>query len=185
MSRASHLRLVEPASSRATVASDHAALDIDELFRELAPYVAAVGLRLLGRRDEVEDLVQDVFLDAHRAREKLRVHHEAKRWLTVVAVRKARRRLRVRRMRGWLHLGRREEPEDLAATGAKPEDRVFLGQLYAVLDRLPVQERVAWTLRHVQGEQVKTIADSLRCSLATAKRRIAAAQDKIAREMSR
>lgn len=161
------------------------ALDIDELFRELAPYVAAVGLRLLGRRDEVDDLVQDVFLDAHRAREKLRVRHEAKRWLTVVAVRRARRRLRVRRLRGWLQLDDHDPRSDPPAPGATPEDAAFAAQMYQVLDRLPVEQRLAWTLRHVQGEELKTVAELLGCSLATVKRRITAAHDAMTREVTR
>jgi RNA polymerase sigma-70 factor, ECF subfamily len=160
-------------------------LDIDELFRELAPYVAAVGLRLLGRRDEVDDLVQDVFLDAHRAREKLRVRHEAKRWLTVVAVRRARRRLRVRRLRGWLQLDEHDPRADPIAPGATPEDAAFAAQMYAVLDRLPVEQRLAWTLRHVQGEELKTVAELVGCSLATVKRRIAAAHDAMTKEVAR
>lgn len=160
-------------------------LDIDALFRELAPYVAAVGMRLLGRRDEVDDLVQDVFLDAHRAREKLRVRHEAKRWLTVVAVRRARRRLRVRRLRGWLHLDDHDPRAEPIAPGASPEEAAFAEEMYAMLDRLPVQERLAWTLRYVQGEELRTVAELLGCSLATAKRRIAAAHAAMTREVAR
>ena len=54
------------------VSDDGEPVEIDGLFRDHASYVAAIGLRLLGRRDEVDDLVQDVFLAAHRARAKLR-----------------------------------------------------------------------------------------------------------------
>lgn len=187
MTRDAHLRLITDATEAAEVADVAEApaagsLDIDELFRELAPYVAAVGLRLLGRRDEVEDLVQDVFLAAHRARRKLRVRHQARRWLTVVAVRSARARLRRRRLRELLRLDD-HEPENLASGGATPEDSAFLAQVYAVLDRLPVDERLAWTLRHVQGEALAVVAELVGCSLATAKRRIASAQDAIAREL--
>lgn len=192
MGQARHLKLVEPASPTrphgAEERLDLAApgqLDIDELFRDFAPYVAAVGFRLLGRRDEVEDLVQDVFMDAHRARNKLRVRHEAKRWLTVVAVRRARRRLRMRRLRTWLHLDEEHDHYEGMRTDVTPEDQAFLAEVYQVLDRLPVQERLAWTLRHVQGEDLKTVAELLACSLATAKRRIAAAQKTLTREVSR
>ena len=45
------------------------------------------------------------------------------------------------------------------------------------LDRLGVAERVAWTLRYVEGEPLGTVAELCECSLATAKRRIRAAQD--------
>jgi RNA polymerase sigma-70 factor, ECF subfamily len=182
--RDTHLRLVGPANvaGEDDTAVD-GALDIDALFRDLAPYVAAVGLRLLGRRDEVEDLVQDVFLAAHRARRKLRVRHEAKRWLTVVAVRQARRRLRVRRLRAWLQLDD-HEPEDLITAGASPEDSALVAQVYGILDRLPVEERLAWTLRHVQGEELAAVAELIGCSLATTKRRIAAAQAAITGELA-
>jgi RNA polymerase sigma-70 factor, ECF subfamily len=184
MTRDAHLRMVrESEVTDAAEAPSSGPLDIDELFRELAPYVAAVGLRLLGRRDEVEDLVQDVFLAAHRARKKLRVRHEARRWLTVVAVRCARRRLRFRYLRGWLRLDD-QAPELLVTAGASPEDQAFLAQVYAVLDRLPVDERLAWTLRYVQGEKLAVVAELMGCSLATAKRRIASAQEAITGEVA-
>jgi RNA polymerase sigma-70 factor (ECF subfamily) len=100
----------------------------------------------------------------------------------VVAVRIARGRLRLRRVREWLRLDD-HEPESLVTGGASPEDSAFLTQVYAVLDRLPIEERLAWTLRHVQGEPLAAVADLVGCSLATAKRRIASAQDAIAREL--
>ena len=184
MTRDAHLHLVaETDVTDVADASAAGSLDIDELFRDLAPYVAAVGLRLLGRRDEVEDLVQDVFLAAHRARRKLRVRHEARRWLTVVAVRYARRRLRFRALRGWLRFDD-HEPENLVTPGATPEDNAFLAQVYALLDRQSIEERLAWTLRYVQGEKLAVVAELMGCSLATAKRRIASAQEAIARELA-
>ena len=58
-----------------------------------------------------------------------------------------------------------------------PEDRALLVGLYRCLDRLPLEQRLAWVLRHVQGEQLEDVARLCSCSLATAKRRIAAAED--------
>jgi RNA polymerase sigma-70 factor (ECF subfamily) len=53
-----------------------------------------------------------------------------------------------------------------------------------VLDELPAAERLAWTLRHVEGERLEQVARQCGCSLATAKRRIAAAQDAIEQAVS-
>src|SRR5690349_8645681 len=39
-------------------------VDLDELYRRYAPYVAVIATRILGRDDELDDLVQDVFLGA-------------------------------------------------------------------------------------------------------------------------
>ena len=43
------------------------------------------------------------------------------------------------------------------------------------LDGVSAKERVAWVLRHVQGESLEDTALLCECSLATAKRRIAEA----------
>jgi RNA polymerase sigma-70 factor (ECF subfamily) len=46
-----------------------------------------------------------------------------------------------------------------------------------------VEHRVAWTLRYVEGEKLERVAEHCGCSLATAKRRIAAAHAKIQSEL--
>ncbi len=98
-------------------------------------------------------------------------------WLKTIAVRKACRHLRRRRLRALLGFDRDATCyEHVAASGCSPEERALLARVYRELDRLPVAERVAWTLRHVEGEQLEALAEICGCSLATAKRRIAAAQ---------
>jgi RNA polymerase sigma-70 factor (ECF subfamily) len=159
-------------------------LTIEAAFRRYSSYVAAIAIRLLGRDDEVDDVVQDVFLAAQRGRGKLRDPNAIKQWLATVTVRIARRRLRLRRLRTWLGFDKNEGYEDLAAPGATPDDRALLSCVYAVLDELPVAERIAWTLRNVEGERLDNVARLCGCSLATAKRRIAAAQATLERMLA-
>jgi hypothetical protein len=45
---------------------------IDELFEEQAPQVARLAYRLLGRDDEVDDIVQDVFMTLFRNLDRIR-----------------------------------------------------------------------------------------------------------------
>jgi DNA-directed RNA polymerase specialized sigma24 family protein len=40
--------------------------DFDALYRRYAPYVAAIAARILGRDHELDDLVQDAFVNALR-----------------------------------------------------------------------------------------------------------------------
>jgi RNA polymerase sigma-70 factor (ECF subfamily) len=96
-----------------------------------------------------------------------------------VTVRVARAKLRRRRL--WMVVGFDEAPsyENVAAVAASPADRVLIARVYAVLDRLPVRLRLAWSLRHIEGEPVERVAALCRCSLATAKRHIAAAHELI------
>jgi RNA polymerase sigma-70 factor (ECF subfamily) len=48
-----------------------------------------------------------------------------------------------------------------------------------------VEQRLAWTLRHIEGERLEDVAARCGCSLATAKRRIAAAHAHLQAEMNR
>src|SRR5258708_2484860 len=82
-----------------TMAMDHPALDLEAAFRRYSRYVAAVALRLLGRDDEVDDVVQEVFLAALRGMRRLREPEAVRGWLATVTVRIAGRRLRRRRLR--------------------------------------------------------------------------------------
>jgi RNA polymerase sigma-70 factor (ECF subfamily) len=153
------------------------------VFLRFAPYVGAVGLRILGRRDEIDDLVQDVFLEAARGLSGLRDPRAVKAWLATITVRLARRRLRKRKLLR-IFVRREAEEIDVADPAASPEQRALLAQVYAVLGRLPVDDRIAWTLRHLEGERLERVALLCDCSLATAKRRIRRAHDAIGEAVS-
>ena len=55
--------------------------ELGGLFRRYAAYVATIGFRLLGRDDELDDLVQEVFMEAYRGFHQLRSAEAAKAWL--------------------------------------------------------------------------------------------------------
>jgi RNA polymerase sigma-70 factor (ECF subfamily) len=62
------------------------------------------------------------------------------------------------------------------APGATAEQRALLVRLYKVLETLPTDQRLAWSLRYLEGEPLDAIAAVCGCSLATAKRRVSAAK---------
>jgi RNA polymerase sigma-70 factor (ECF subfamily) len=152
-----------------------ALLDIDSLFRRYSSYVAAVAHRLLGRDEEVDDTIQEVFLVAVRSLKSVRDPGAIKGWLARITVRTARQRLRKRRMRALLGLEAPVAYENVSDTGANGEDRALLARVYRVLDALPANQRIAWSLRYIEGEPLESVATLCGCSLATTKRRIAAA----------
>lgn len=151
---------------------------IGAYFRTYAGYVNSIALRLLGRREEVDDVVQEVFLAAIDGISQLRDPAAVKTWLATVTTRIACRRLRARRVRSFLGLDKTAHYAELAVR-ATQEQTTLVHRVYRILDDLPVNHRVAWTLRNVEGERLEAVATICRCSLATAKRRIAAAQEAI------
>lgn len=195
MSRASqqpHLRLVPPGESPASPAvvpagAVDATLDADappadpkaaveDAFRRYAPLVASLGLRITALRDEIDDFVQEVFLRATRGIGGLRHQGATKAWLVSITINVARQRLRVRKLRKLVGIDDPTEYEELVDPALSPEDKLLLQRMYRALDSMPVNQRLAWSLRHIEGERLETVALMCGCSLATAKRRIVAAQ---------
>lgn len=160
-------------------------LDVASVYRRYAPYVAKIGMRILGRRDEVDDFVQDVFVTVHGQLAGLRDPAALKGWLATLAVREAMRRLRRRRVRALLGFGAdrgAHDYADVADAGASPEQRALLARVFRALDALPADERVAWSLRHVENETMERVAELCGCSLSTAKRRVASAEARLAKK---
>ena len=62
---------------------------------------------------------------------------------------------------------------------APPHARAELAQVFALLRTLPANERIAWSLRYVEGFDLRQTAALCDCSLATVKRRIQRAQNHI------
>jgi len=150
--------------------------DFDTLFSRYAGYVARVAARMLGRDDaEVDDVVQEVFFTTLPRLGRIHSEEAARPWLMTVTVRTVRRILRRRKWRRLL-LGERSADE-VPATGVTAEQRVLLARIYRTLDQIEPRSRIAWILRYVEGERLEAVADACGCSLATAKRRIAATQE--------
>lgn len=177
----SPLRLV----SRAGAPAPAEPLSLEAAYREHAGYLASLALRVLGRDDDVDDVVHEVFLGATQGLASIRDPLAVRAWLGTITLRVARKRLRRRRL--WSFLGLDVAPdyeEALVAPGADPETRALLGRVYVVLDELPASQRVAWALRYIEGEPLAEVARLCECSLATTKRWIAAAQATIEEALS-
>ena len=157
---------------------------LDDVYRQYCRYVGAVILRLQGRSAEVDDLIQDVFVEAAAGIGRLREPEAIKGWLATIAVRTVRRRLRARRAWRFLGLDRDAAETVLVDPKASAADRVLLRSVYKVLDEMPVDNRLAFTLHIIEGETMEVVAKLCGCTLATAKRRVARGQRLIEQRLS-
>lgn len=172
---------IEPFRTEAAAAFDASqaeaqTLDTASLYRRYAPYVAQIGMRILGRRDEIEDFVQDVFVSVHRNLASLREPGAIKSWLATLTVHEATRRLKRLKLRRWLGLDAAPDYADAVDAEASPEQRALLARVFHLLDSLPAEARVAWSLRYIEGETMPRVAELCACSLSTAKRRVGDAE---------
>jgi RNA polymerase sigma-70 factor (ECF subfamily) len=161
------------------VRRDDAASPLEATYRRFCPYVAAVILRLGGHRDDLDDMVQDVFVEAARGIHRLREPEALKGWLATIAVRLVRRRLRLRKLRRLLGFEVPDQSSFMVDSGASPLDRLLLAAVGRILEDVAVTDRLAWSLHHLEGEKLERVAKLCGCSCATAKRRIARVQTAI------
>ncbi|MBO6937623.1 MAG: sigma-70 family RNA polymerase sigma factor [Deltaproteobacteria bacterium] len=150
----------------------------EALFRRYAAQVLVLAERLLRRRSLADDVLQDTFADAFTKLETLRDPSAFRSWLFGIAVRRVRRQQRKLAMRRALGLDRSLDDATLAmvaSSDCSPERLAELGRIDRILATLHPDQRNAWMLRRVEGEKLEDIASIVGCSLATAKRRIQAA----------
>ena len=150
----------------------------EALYRRHAEFAFNLAARIQGSAADVEDVVHDAFIKAQERLDDLRDSAAFRPWLGSIVVRLVRTRLRRRKLLGALGLTAPEpvDIETIAAVDADPEARALLAQVYALLQTLAADDRIAWTLRYVERHRLETVAVMMDCSLATAKRRIARAQ---------
>jgi RNA polymerase sigma-70 factor (ECF subfamily) len=159
----------------------------DVLYRRHVHYLLAIATRLLRNGSEGEEVVQDAFVVGFEQLATLRDPAAIRSWLARIAVSLVRRRLRRQRLLRFLGLDRGLDDgtlENLASATIRPDDRAELALADRVLASLPADRRIAWMLRRVEGLPLAEVASACECSLATAKRRIAAADAAMARHVA-
>lgn len=157
---------------------------VDELIKAHYRYVARLAYRLLGRDDEVDDVLQDVFLAFFRFHIRIRDQRAVRGWLATTTVRVSHKRLRARARRPSLSVENDVDQASMRAPGGSPEDHAMLFRVHRALANVPPKARVAWALRYLEQERIEDVARLCRCSLATAKRRIAAAHSVVKRALA-
>ena len=160
----------------------------EALFRRYAPMANGMAFRLMGRDADVDDLVQDAFAVAFGRLDSLDDPQAFAAWLGAIVVRTAGKVIRRRVLMEKLGLRRRGEPIDIDAIASRvcgPEVAAELRGIYERVERLPADLRIAFLLRRVEGMELEEVARATGVSLATTKRRIAAAQQAVERWVDR
>lgn len=163
------------------------------LYERHVAYLVGICVRMLRNREDGLDVVQDAFVVAFTRLDGLNDASAFRPWMAQIAVRLVRKRLRRARIVRFFGFGdlRRDEgvndPRDeldafpeLARADGTAEARSELGAIDRALRTLPAEQRIAWSLRHLEDEPLEAVARACDCSLATAKRWIRAAELRIA-----
>jgi RNA polymerase sigma-70 factor (ECF subfamily) len=159
----------------------------EALFRRYAPMVNGLALRVLGRDTDVDDLVQDSFVQALDGLSRLNEPQAFAAWMASIVVRTASKVLRRRKLLTRLGLRRGSDPIDvdtLVSRTVPPDEAAELRAIYTLVESLPVDVRVPLLLRRVEGMALEEIALATGKSLATVKRKLADGERRLSRKMN-
>lgn len=179
---------LEPRVSDATLvvaarAGDDASKEA--LFRRHAGAAAGLAFRLLGRDGDLEDVVQESFLQAFAKLDRLNAPQAFAAWLAAIVTGQAIAVLRRRRWRQRLGLAKSEpiDVDTLVSKTAPPDVALELRAVYGALDALAPEEHVVLVLRRVEELKLEEIVGRTGWSLATVKRRLTRATAKLEEAM--
>jgi len=154
------------------------------LWERYSPAVRRLLARALGPSLDIEDLTQEVFLRVFVRLPTLREPSALRSFTLSVAGNVLKWELRRRWLRRRVRLS---ETGTLPEIEAKPDDveaRQALRRCYAIFDTLTANERIAFSVRYMEGMTAEEVAATLSVSLSTAKRWISRAASKVATQVA-
>ncbi|APR79016.1 RNA polymerase sigma factor RpoE [Minicystis rosea] len=137
--------------------------------------VEGILVRVLGDYRNLEDHVQEVFARVFARIDAVQEPEALTAFITSVTVFVAREAIRKKRRHGWLAFFASEELPEVA-TVDEGDAREGVRAFYRAVARLEPDERLAFTLRIVEGMELTEVAAACEVSLATVKRRIQRAE---------
>jgi RNA polymerase sigma-70 factor (ECF subfamily) len=149
-------------------------------FDRYAPHVHRILRRILGHDDNMEDVVHDCFVQALGSLGQLRDAVALLGWIQSIAANTAFKCIRARRARRWLRFWEPSELPEPSVEDVDPELVEAYRRTYALLSRMPAEERIAFALRYVDGMELTQVAEICGVSLATIKRRLVRAEARFA-----
>jgi RNA polymerase sigma-70 factor (ECF subfamily) len=156
-----------------------------ELFREHRDRVHGILFRILGSNSELEDLVQDSFLEIFRSLSRFRGDSTLATWIARITTRVAFAHIR-RRPRSSVPLESVAEiATDEATAEAQVAAREATRRLYAVLDKVEPKQRIAYALHVIDGRSMREVAEMTDATVVATKSRVWRARREISRRVKR
>ena len=165
----------------------------EQIVQQHTGNIIGLAWRLVGNREEAEDLAQEAFLRLHRSLPEFRGESRISTWLYRTTTRLAIDHLRRERLKRKLFFFRKDDdmpdPADLAKDTRNDPGRELLAQeamqsLRKSLGKLSSRQQVIFTLRHYEGLSLKEIAEHLDLEIGTVKAHLHRAVTQMRRDLA-
>ena len=151
-----------------------------------------LALKYCGNHHDAEDLAQEVFMNAYRAIGSFRSASSFKTWLSRITFNAF---LNHKRKNDPLGATRRSEddPESSVpaagfrvsqASARTTENSLLVGEVFRFLESVPPRQKMAFLLKHQEGQTCEEIADVMGTSVGTVKKTLFRVVSKLREEFS-
>lgn len=151
------------------------------LVERWSPKLSAFAWRQLGNADQVDDVVQDAWLELLKGLPKLKAPEAFPAFAFKITARRCARHIRQLQSDRKLDEALSGQPEPVPAPS--PEESADFSKVKMAMSRLPREQHTALWLHHLQGLSVGEIALALDVPAGTIKTRLMHARRKVAAEL--
>lgn len=178
--------LVEPAPQRwkedlelaaSCVAGDRSAQRT--LYEREKRRVHATLYRVFGTNHQIEDVIQDVFLQVFRSLRGFRGESSLMTWIDRCAVRAAYAHLTTKHRRGTPLELVADVPSGDPSAERRALAREAARRLYAELEKIEAKQRIAFTLHELEGHSLAEVANIMEATVVATKARVWRARQQI------
>ena len=158
---------------------------LNQIARKEMPRVERFLIKLLGPRDDLDDLVQTVFVEFCRALPRFRGESKLSTFIGGITVRVAKRTMRPS---AWV---RRKVESSIEPVSLRPSPDIAafeaeqLRRVRVLLDKVAKPKRIAFLLWALEGLSTREVAETMGASLSATRSRIFYAQKELKRRASK
>ena len=155
--------------------------------------IYGVVYRMTGNQHDAEELLQETFLRAYKSLHRFELRSGFSTWLYRIAVNRCLDFLKAKKMTDVYHIAENPGDDDegremqVASTNPGPERLVLSAEARQKVARaiglLSPAERMAFTMRHMEGKSIEEISKALNVRASAAKNSVFRAVQKIRQEL--
>jgi len=167
------------ASRRVVDASE---MNFNDLYREHKRRVYGTVHHIVGHCDEIDDIVQTVFLEIHRSLSRYQGQSKLSTWIYRISVNVALQYIRKRKRRRVFLFHTADEPDFERAgddVGTRYDQREVMKHLYRHLNTLSEKKRTVFVLHELEGLPFEDVAAICQIPVNTVRSRLHAARSEL------
>lgn len=168
------------------------ALSFEEIFEQNKNRLLGLVMGIVQQEEDAEEIVQDVFVKLFHNKEEMLSNPILKTWLYRVAINCSLDHLRRKKasrsgglFKRVFNIGHEETPIAFDHPGVQLDKKEDAGHLFAALNTIPEQQRLAFLLQQMEGRSVIEVANILETSVPAAEGLIKRAKENLRKQLNK